>query len=313
MGEHSLLNDIVFKIVFGQHEEVLRPLLNAILGLEGLDRLREVKVLNPQLDRDFLNQRGGILDIHARDDRDVRYNIEVQVRPQSDYVKRSLYYLTRLFGGQGVSGQAYEDLERCVGISLLDFVLFPKRKKMHSIYRFKELEDHSELSDVLEMHYLELSKLEPSPDGLRTSLERWVHVLRFAPTYEQGMSPLPPILRDEEGIVMALDLMKKAYSDAEVRELLRMHEKATMDAASELAHATRHGIKQGIQQGITQGIKQGIQQGIQQGLEQGRQEARQEGHKEVARRMLAQGFETDAIVKLTGLTAPEVERLRGEG
>ena len=49
-GMHiTLLNDILFKVVFGtqRHSEALRGLLNAILGLQGADRIAEITLLNP--------------------------------------------------------------------------------------------------------------------------------------------------------------------------------------------------------------------------------------------------------------------------
>jgi hypothetical protein len=45
----TLLNDILFKVVFGsqRHSEALRGLLNAILGLQGDSRITEITILNP--------------------------------------------------------------------------------------------------------------------------------------------------------------------------------------------------------------------------------------------------------------------------
>jgi len=53
-------------------------------------------------------QREGILDVHAYDESGQQYDLEIQVRPQRSYVKRSLYYLARMYGSQLVKSIDYD-------------------------------------------------------------------------------------------------------------------------------------------------------------------------------------------------------------
>ena len=98
----TLMNDVIFKIVFGTqpNEPILRALLNALLGLSGDQRLIELQILNPHADKEYFVERGVVLDVKARDGRGRLYNVEVEVAEEPDYIKRSLYYLARLFGEQ---------------------------------------------------------------------------------------------------------------------------------------------------------------------------------------------------------------------
>ena len=141
------------------------------------------------------------LDVKARDGRAQLYNIEVQVADEHDYIKRSLYYLARLFGEQLERGGAYRQIARTIGISLLDFKLFPEVDELHSRFRFYDAAQGRELSDVLEIHYIELAKFSKrKPQSLRTPFERWLHVLKFADLYEAGVESVPEALKQEEGI-----------------------------------------------------------------------------------------------------------------
>ena len=110
----SLLNDILFKIVFGsdRSEFILRPLLNALLGLTGPQRILHLHVTNPTLPKAYFQDKGVILDVSARDEAGRRYNIEVQLRSKDDYIQRSLYYLARLFSQQLKKGKAYDRLPK---------------------------------------------------------------------------------------------------------------------------------------------------------------------------------------------------------
>ncbi len=108
MDRHTLMNDIIFKIVFGTepNSPLLRALINALLGLAGESRIVELQVLNPNTDKEYLQQKGAILDVKARDGQGRLYNIEVQVSREPAYIQRSLFYLARLFGAVFISGLA---------------------------------------------------------------------------------------------------------------------------------------------------------------------------------------------------------------
>ncbi|NMM74480.1 hypothetical protein BSF37_22040 [Serratia marcescens] len=95
---------------------------------------------------------------------------------------------------------------------------------------------------------------------------------------------------------------ESANAEAFVRELaLRVpqHEEELMTIAQQLE-------QKGIEKGIEQGIQKGIQLGEQRGIEKGRNE----GKLEVARTMLANGLERDAVMKMTGLTAEDLAQIR---
>ncbi|MBI4864444.1 MAG: Rpn family recombination-promoting nuclease/putative transposase, partial [Candidatus Riflebacteria bacterium] len=183
----SLLNDIVFKIVFGTeaNRSLLRALLNALLGLTGPERITELHILNPQLDREHSTQKGAILDVKAHDSGGKLYNIEVQLADRPAYVERVLYYLARLFSSQLETGDAYGLIAKTIGISLVDFPLFADLADLHSTYRMYDEKHSMTLTDMLELHFIELSKFRrDKPRELRTPFERWLHILKFAELYE---------------------------------------------------------------------------------------------------------------------------------
>ena len=59
----TLLNDVLFKVVFGsqRHSEALRGLLNAILNLQGAQRITEITILNPLREKERLEDKETVL------------------------------------------------------------------------------------------------------------------------------------------------------------------------------------------------------------------------------------------------------------
>jgi predicted transposase/invertase (TIGR01784 family) len=258
MPHPAFMNDVVFKIVFGteKNEALLRALVNALLGLTGPDRIAELRILNPHAGKDHPDDRGVILDVKARDGHGRLYNVEVQVAEQPAYIQRSLYYAARLFSEQLGKGDPYIQIARTVAISLLDFNLFPEIADLHSRYRFYDVEHGRELSDVLELHYIELPKFNrDKPQELRTPFEKWLHVLKFGDFYEAGGEELPETLKKEEGIAMAVNEMRRAYADSEVRELIEARRKAEHDEATRMAWAIQQGKLEGKLEGMRKAVR----------------------------------------------------------
>lgn len=256
----GLLNDIMFKwpseryaFVFGstQSETVLRALLNALLDLRGPDRVVELAILSPSPEKFYFDDKGPILDLRARDEKGTHYHVEVPGTHRRwvkgtdlDYKKRSLYYTTRLYSEQLKSGHAYHLLERSLSISILDFVLFPHSTELHSTFTFWDRAQDFQLTKDLELHYIELPKFSPDKARqLRTRFERWLYVLKFSDLYHNR--ELPENLKEEEGIQMAIDAMRKAYAQDEIRAVIEAQERDKRDAISRLSFAERKGLQEG--------------------------------------------------------------------
>ena len=191
MKHPGILNDVLFKIVFGSEGSapLLRRLLNALLSLDGLEQIEELDILNPHLDKSFIDDKGPILDVKARDKKGRRYNIEVQLSTGAgDYLERSLFYSTRFFAEQLQSGCPYSSLKKTVTISLLDFVLFPTLPSLHSRFFLWEPEQEHCLTELLELHYIELPKFSVSKaHHLRTRFEKWLYFLKFSELLDQDI------------------------------------------------------------------------------------------------------------------------------
>jgi predicted transposase/invertase (TIGR01784 family) len=233
-----LLRDIVFRKVFAEEtssEPTLRALLNAILGLEGSDRIAALEINDPHLLENF-DDKTSILDVKATDNRGYRYNVEVQLLYHPNFPERCLHYLTRLFNENFSKGQAYSEIKRTVAIALLDYPF--EKELMHNIYRMRSLFSGEDFSDHLEIHTVDLSKFKKDlPANLQTPLERWLHCLKYSLMYQDIGKELPLELSNEEGIAQAMATYQRVSASREVRSMLERQERAEHDRASYLQAA----------------------------------------------------------------------------
>ncbi|NLO18434.1 MAG: Rpn family recombination-promoting nuclease/putative transposase, partial [Ignavibacteria bacterium] len=229
LEKYDLKNDIIFKYVFGyeEHSQILIQLLNAVLNLDGENRISEVTYLNSINLKKYLNDKLTILDIKAKDNKGKLYNIEMQLRKENFFIPRIIYYHDKLFVSQLVNKSNYSELNKTITISFLDFELFPDLKDYHNIFRYKNVKTGDELTDIKELHFIELRKFSKALNKTN-DLSKWIFTINESSKLIK-LNELPKQLIGEEAIQMALDAMKKALSDDHIRELISFREKATLD------------------------------------------------------------------------------------
>ena len=77
--------------------------------------------MNPELNREFKDDKKSILDVRAVTIEGMQINIEIQLSNQYDIEKRSLYYWAKMYSRQMREGMAYKELAKAVTINILDF------------------------------------------------------------------------------------------------------------------------------------------------------------------------------------------------
>ena len=94
-----------------------------------------------------------------------------------------------------------------------------------------------------------------------TRFEKWLYTLRYGKRWATDQA-LPPELRQEEGIDMAVSELQKVNADRELRQLLEQQEKERHDMASLMANARKAGLAQGLKQGLEKGMDEGVRKGV---------------------------------------------------
>lgn len=157
------MSDIVFKAVFGKEDPtskiLLIALLNDILADENPEPITDITYLNPFNYQEFEEDKLSILDIKAKTNSGEIINIEIQVKKENNYRKRSLYYWSKSYAETITSGETYENLKKTIIINILGYTEIKESPRLHTTFKILEKTEHIELLDDLEIHYLELPKL----------------------------------------------------------------------------------------------------------------------------------------------------------
>ena len=278
--------DFVFKKIFGneKHPNILISFLNAVI--KPTDLIKSVQIKNTDIEKEHIEDKYSRLDIKAVTNNGEHINIEIQVKNEYNMIKRSLYYWSKMYEGQLTKGKDYDTLSRTICINILDFK-YLKNDNFHNCYRLKEKNTNEELTDVMELHFIEipkLRKLENSED-ISDMLEAWITFIE-SPTSE---------LIDK--LEMSLDEIKEAKEELlrlsgndKERERYEKRFESLLEQNSLLANAERKGLQKGIQKGLKEG----------------------ENRKaiEIAKKAIDNNLDDSTIKIITGLSLEEIKELK---
>ncbi len=163
--------DFVFKRIFGSEEnkDVLLRFLNDALT----DPVTSISLVNPYIDKDALEDKQSVLDIKAVTSKGEQINIEIQLSNEYDMEKRTLYYWAKLYEEQMQEGEEYRDLKKTITINILDFDMVDNHQ-YHNIFHLREDTTHILLTEDIEIHIMELCKLEEEHYDLSDRLTKWL-------------------------------------------------------------------------------------------------------------------------------------------
>ena len=305
----ELLNptwDYIFKRLFGNKNkiDILRNFLNSIIDL-GTDELDSVILVNPQYDKTYKEEKMTIFDIKAVTKSGITYDIELQRTKVDMMAERTIFYTCRMLHEQLQSGNEYGKIKRAVTIVIADFDFVPDKDHYHGRYRYHDRENNSTLSDVTEIHILELNKVQDVRDG---KLWDWMKFFKSKTKEEFKM-----LAENNKELEPAVDELEKLSRDRAARFAAWREEKEWRDRQAVKTAAWKDGIAEGRAEGRVEGIAEGREEGIAEGREEGIAEGlakgREAGAIEIAKAMIENNVDIDIIIKTTGLSKDQLQKL----
>ena len=247
--------DFIFKKIFGseKHPNILISFLNAVM--KPADKIVSVVINNTEISKDFLEDKFSRLDVKATTNKGEVINIEIQIKNEYNMIKRSLYYWSKLYEEQLSEGDKYDKLSRTVCINILDFK-YLDNDRFHNGYRLKEIETNEELTDIEEIHFIEIPKLKDLDDDANIDtidmLTAWIEFLK-----DPESNVVRKLEFSKEEIKEAKDELYRLSRDKKELELYNLREKSFFDKISALSNAEEKGREQGLEEGREQGLEEG--------------------------------------------------------
>ena len=310
--------DVVFHALFRRaNNTLLEAMLSAILET----KVKIIANLDRHLDIATADEKLGVMDLRVQFEDGTYCNVEIQLKPYKYENERFLYYLSDTYSRQLERGDEYQEIQKTISIVIVDHET-EALKGIEDLNVRWQMRDNATggrmLTDRFELVIIELPKARriygKSQDN---KISQWMMFLDNPNSKE-----VTKIMDKNEDIKKAKDELKQVSGDYELRRIAELKEKYIRDEAAALDYAIEKGqkegfdkgMKDGLEQGLKEGIEKGIEKGIEQGIERGIERGIEQGIKQekinAAKNMLKLDIEIEKIVKVTGLTAEKILKLK---
>ena len=283
----DIKSDYIFKLVFGseKNKNVLISFLNAVF--KNHPKVMDVQLKNTEITKILAENRSVRLDVTAEIENHTFVDVEIQVRNTGDIIDRGIQYLASLmvenFRAKPLSDQADYTYPKVIGIWVLAEPVTSRLSAVNeAVMTFKknQLETYQIASEKFRLFTIELTKFHPTKLSRQNMLDVWMTFLK---------NPLDDKLTSFKEVHQALDTLKEVSADSDVRECYRLRRETEFNYISETNIKTKQARAEGKAEGLIEGKAEGIA--------------------EVARKMLDNGIDANAVAKITGLKLEEVTKL----
>jgi predicted transposase/invertase (TIGR01784 family) len=244
----DIKNDVAFRKIFGNQKKTvcLISFLNAVLRLEGNNRIVKVTIINPYLLPRIKGEKGPIIDVRATDQKNRQFIVEMQVADKKGFENRVQYYAARDYSMQIESGEDYAKLKPTFFVGILNYGIGFGKQYLAKHFTVEEETGACVLADI-QYHFIQLTKFKKKENELVDILDKWTYFLKHA----QKLDMIPEDIEDEG--------LRVAYKEADKftwdKEELRAYDNASMriqDERGEKELAREQGLEEGREQGMQQ-------------------------------------------------------------
>ena len=279
--------DLTFKLVFGEHPDLVMSLLNALLPLPEDGQIESVEYLTPEMVPENPAKKDSIVDVRCKDRQGRQFIVEMQLYWNEEFKRRVLLNASKAIVRQLDEGENYSLIQPVYCLSLVNDKAFDyETDDFYHDYAIVDVEHTDRHIEGLRFIFVELPKFKPQSIAEKKMAVLW---LRFLTEIAENTVEAPAELLENEATSKALRLVEKS---AMTEGQLYAYERFWLAVVDEriLREAA---MKKGYDEGHAKGLAKGLAKGI----------------ALTAAKLKKKGMAIEDIVEVTGLTEEEINKL----
>lgn len=278
--------DLTFKRVFGEHPDLVKSFLNALLPLEPEENITDIEYLPSEMVPENPLRKNSIVDVRCKDNKGRYFIVEMQMIWSPEFKQRVLFNASKAYVRQMDSGEKYDLLQPVYSLNLVNDIFEPELEEYYHYYRLVHMQYSERVINGLQLVFVELPKFTPHTYSEKKMQILW---LRYLTEIDEKTREVPEELLENPEIKKAVTVLEES---AFTPEQLLGYEKFWDIISVEktlVSSAERKGKEEGKKEGIEEGKK--------------------EEKLLIASNAKKQGLSLDIISSLTGLSIEEIEKL----
>ena len=207
--------DLTFKKVFGEHPDLVKSLLNALLPFKSKEEeITSVTYLTPEMMPQTPTRKFSIVDVRCEDALGRQFIVEMQMVWSAEFKQRVLFNASKAYVKQLNRGEDYSLLKPVYSLNLVNEVFEPELDDYYHYYHLVHEEHTDKVIDGLHLVFVELPKFTP-----HTFTEKKMQVLwlRYLTEIDEKTKTIPAELLASPEIAKAVsEIEESAYTEEEL-------------------------------------------------------------------------------------------------
>ena len=204
--------DLTFKKVFGEHPELVKSLLNALLPFKSKEEeITSVTYLTPEMVPQTPTRKFSIVDVRCEDAQGRQFIVEMQMVWSAEFKQRVLFNASKAYVKQLNRGEDYSLLKPVYSLNLVNEVFEPELDDYYHYYHLVHEEHTDKVIDGLHLVFVELPKFTP-----HTFTEKKMQVLWLRYLTEIDETVPAELLANPEIAKAVSEIEESAYTEEEL-------------------------------------------------------------------------------------------------
>ncbi|MDR0995026.1 MAG: Rpn family recombination-promoting nuclease/putative transposase [Tannerella sp.] len=184
-------NDLIFKKIFGENEDLCISLLNALLPLD--DPIKEITYNPGEGIPDIPFMKDSIVDVRCTDVRGRQFLVEMQMQWTDSFRSRVLFNASKAYVRQLHVGDNYELLQPVYSLNLVNDIFEHDTEAFYHDYKIVNIANTEKQIKGLEFVFVELPKFKPKNISEKRMAVLW---LRFLTEISNSETVAPELLAE---------------------------------------------------------------------------------------------------------------------
>lgn len=280
--------DLTFKLVFGEHADLMMSLLNALLPLADNEQITHVEYINPELVPENPAKKNSVVDVRCYDQQGRQFIVEMQMEWNESFKNRVVLNASKAVVKQLEKSEDYRLVHPVYSLNLINDIGFDAGPdEFYHDYAIVNVEHSDRIIEGLRFIFIELPKFKPVTMAEKKMAVLW---LRFLTEIDEKTEEAPAELLENAETSKALSIVEKsAFSDQQLYAYEQFWDAVINEQVL---------------------IEGGYKKGRAEGRVEGRAEGRAEERLSNAKALITNGIPLKMIVKSLHLTDEEVATLQ---
>jgi predicted transposase/invertase (TIGR01784 family) len=293
-------NDLPFKRIFGEHPELLKSFLNALMPFEKDRHIEDLQYLSAEQVPDSPAKKNSIVDVRCKDNYERQFIVEMQMYWSNSFSNRMVFNASKAYVRQLNKSEEYHLLQPVYGLGIIDDIFDRETSEYYHHYKTINCKNDKEIIKGLEFVMVELPKFTPVSIAEKRMTVLWLRFLREIEA-NKYMEPSPELM-ENEFIRQAIEMCEEgAYTEAELYAYERYWDAVRIEKSVRI-----DGEMEGEKRGMKKGLAEGHEKGLAEGMEKGREEGLAKEKENTVIRSFNAGASLEFIASATDLSETEI-------